>query len=130
MAAILRLAGGFDRSHTQQVQAVIVCRDADGLEMRVVSPELPEVDIWGARRRAEFFERVFKTQLTITWQQSTRPGIMPEPEHPDDEMPAEVSESVADEEAVAKPDTNGAAKHEEARSQRRRKGHRAGQGQS
>ena len=46
MAAILRLAGGFDRSHTQQVQAVIVCRDSEGLEMRVVAPELPEVDIW------------------------------------------------------------------------------------
>jgi exopolyphosphatase/guanosine-5'-triphosphate,3'-diphosphate pyrophosphatase len=77
MAAILRLAGGFDRSHTQQVQAVIVCRDSDGLEMRAVAPELPEVDIWGARRRAEFFEKVFKRQLTITWQPSTRPRLSP-----------------------------------------------------
>jgi exopolyphosphatase/guanosine-5'-triphosphate,3'-diphosphate pyrophosphatase len=75
LAAILRWAGGFDRSHTQQVQAVIVCRDADGLEMRVVAPELPEVDIWGARRRAEFFEKVFKTRLAITWQTSSRPGL-------------------------------------------------------
>jgi hypothetical protein len=80
MAAILRLAGGFDHSHSQQVQAVIVCRDSDGLEMRVVAPELPEVDIWGARRRAEFFENVFQTRLTITWQPSTRPGITTRPE--------------------------------------------------
>jgi exopolyphosphatase/guanosine-5'-triphosphate,3'-diphosphate pyrophosphatase len=68
LAALLRLAGGFDRSHTQQVKAVIVCHDDDGLEMRVVADELPEVDIWGARRRAEFFEEVFKIRLTISWQ--------------------------------------------------------------
>lgn len=131
MAAILRLAGGFDRSHTQQVQAVIVCRDADGLEMRVVAPELPEVDIWGARRRAEFFERVFKTQLTITWQPSTRPGLTtPDDRHPDS-PPAEVAEPVAETEPLepAKPATNGSANHTEQRPKRRRKGHRAGQGQ-
>ena len=68
LAAILRLAGGFDRSHNQQIKAVIVVRDGDRLEMRAVADELPEVDIWGARRRAEFFEQVFKTPITISWQ--------------------------------------------------------------
>jgi len=27
----------------------------------------PEVDLWGARRRSEFFEQVFHTPLTIEW---------------------------------------------------------------
>ena len=68
LAAILRLAGGLDRSHTQQVKAVIIERAGSGLAMRAVSDELPEVDLWGARRRAEFFEKVFSTPLTISWQ--------------------------------------------------------------
>jgi exopolyphosphatase/guanosine-5'-triphosphate,3'-diphosphate pyrophosphatase len=105
MAAILRLAGGFDRSHTQQVQAVIVCRDTEGLEMRVVAPELPEVDIWGARRRAEFFEKVFKRQLTITWQPSTRPGLTPITE--DEEQEAASEPPLVAETAELAPAKNG-----------------------
>ena len=70
LAAILRLAGGLDRSHTQQVKAVVVERADSGLALRAVSDEVPEVDLWGARRRAEFFEKVFATPLTISWQPS------------------------------------------------------------
>ncbi len=142
MAAILRLAGGFDRSHTQQVQAVIVCRDADGLEMRVVAAELPEVDIWGARRRAEFFEKVFKTQLTITWQTSTRPGLASQPADQEDDvvskmpLPPELEESplepAATDEAPhqdAAPPTNGSANGQSAAengTHKRRKKRQAG----
>jgi exopolyphosphatase/guanosine-5'-triphosphate,3'-diphosphate pyrophosphatase len=68
LAAILRLAGGFDRSHTQQVKAVVVERHDGRLQMNVLANECPEVDLWGARRRAEFFEKVFKTSLSIEWQ--------------------------------------------------------------
>jgi exopolyphosphatase/guanosine-5'-triphosphate,3'-diphosphate pyrophosphatase len=62
------VAGGFDRSHSQQIKSVIIERHGEQLQMQAVADELPEVDIWGARRRAEFFERVFKTSLAITWQ--------------------------------------------------------------
>jgi len=68
LAAILRLAGGLDRSHTQQVQGVAVSNGEGGIDMRILSQQLPEVDLWGARRRAAFFEEVFGTQLSILWQ--------------------------------------------------------------
>lgn len=65
MAAILRLAVGFDRSHSRQVQAVEVVRSDDCVELRPRADEFPEVDIWGARGRAEMFEKVFATKLRI-----------------------------------------------------------------
>jgi exopolyphosphatase/guanosine-5'-triphosphate,3'-diphosphate pyrophosphatase len=87
LAAILRLAGGFDRSHSQQIKAVIVERDGDRLEMRAVADEFPEVDIWGARRRVEFFEQVFKTPLTISWQ-STSAGALDVSQNGSESAPA------------------------------------------
>jgi len=68
MAAILRVAGGLDRSNTQQVRDVGVRQSADEIELSVVAPQYPEVDIWGARRRSGLFEKVFGTKLSIEWQ--------------------------------------------------------------
>jgi exopolyphosphatase/guanosine-5'-triphosphate,3'-diphosphate pyrophosphatase len=68
LAAILRLAGGLDRSHTQQVREVLLSVGGEGIDMRVISNELPEVDLWGAKRRAGFFEKAFGVRLSIFWQ--------------------------------------------------------------
>lgn len=68
LAAILRLAGGFDRSHSQQVQGLVLSGEGDQLVVRVVAEALPEVDLWGARRRAAIFEREFESRLEIEWQ--------------------------------------------------------------
>lgn len=76
LAALLRLAGGFDRSHTQGVQEVQVVPDGRVIEMRLVADELPEVDIWGSRQRASLFEDVFDTSLRLNW---CRPGEEPPP---------------------------------------------------
>ena len=67
MAAILRVAGGLDRSNTQQIDAVTVQHHGRETEIRVSCPRYPEVDIWGARRRVELFEDVFNTKLKIEW---------------------------------------------------------------
>jgi exopolyphosphatase/guanosine-5'-triphosphate,3'-diphosphate pyrophosphatase len=67
LAAILRLAGGLDRSHSQVVDDVIMDVVDGGVEMRVQSASFPEVDLWGARRRSGLFEKVFDTPLTIEW---------------------------------------------------------------
>jgi len=48
--------------------ANIAGRGRSGIDMRVLSQQLPEVDLWGARCRAAFFEEVFGTQLSILWQ--------------------------------------------------------------
>lgn len=68
LAAILRVAGGLDRSHSQQVQDVIVEQHRGETHLKVQAQNFPEVDIWGARRRGELFEKVFHTQLKIDWQ--------------------------------------------------------------
>ncbi len=67
LAAILRIAGGTDRTNTQQVQRVIVHLQDGEVGLRLVSPHRPDVDIWGARRRASLFEKVFQTRLTVDW---------------------------------------------------------------
>jgi exopolyphosphatase/guanosine-5'-triphosphate,3'-diphosphate pyrophosphatase len=71
LAAILRVAGGLDRSHSQQVQDVEV-RSADGeTTLTVLADQLSDADLWGAQRRAELFEEAFDTRLNIEWR---RPG--------------------------------------------------------
>ena len=67
MAAILRLAGGLDRSRSQQVRDVIVKAADDGVTLEVVADQEPQVDIWGAERRTELFERAFGIPVAIRW---------------------------------------------------------------
>jgi len=67
MAAILRLAGGLDRSRSQQVRDVVARVADDGVVLEVVSDEEPQVDIWGAERRTELFEKVFGMPVKIRW---------------------------------------------------------------
>jgi len=67
MAAILRIAGGLDRSRSQQVRDVIARVADDGVVLEVVSDEEPQVDIWGAERRTELFEKAFGLPVVIRW---------------------------------------------------------------
>jgi exopolyphosphatase / guanosine-5'-triphosphate,3'-diphosphate pyrophosphatase len=67
MAAVLRLAGGLDRSHNQTVQDVEVRMNNDLLELVVSAHEYPETDLWAARRRTGMFEKVFDSELSIEW---------------------------------------------------------------
>jgi exopolyphosphatase/guanosine-5'-triphosphate,3'-diphosphate pyrophosphatase len=68
MAAILRVAGGLDRSNTQQItDAKIELGKTDDMTLRVAARQFPEVDIWGARKRSKLFQKVFGTSLTIEW---------------------------------------------------------------
>jgi exopolyphosphatase/guanosine-5'-triphosphate,3'-diphosphate pyrophosphatase len=71
-AAILRIAGGLDRSHSQQVSDVTVrVRRAgervEAVELLAHAAENPEVDLWGARRRVEMFEAVFGCKAAVEW---------------------------------------------------------------
>ena len=67
MAAVLRLAGGLDRSHNQTVDSVDVQYHGKQVELTVESEKFPEVDLWAARRRAGLFEQVFDAELSIQW---------------------------------------------------------------
>ena len=67
MAAILRLAGGLDRSRSQQVRDVRVRLENNQVLVDVVADQEPLVDIWGAERRTDLFEKVFGQPITIQW---------------------------------------------------------------
>ena len=55
MAAVLRLAGGLDRSRSQQVRDVLVSVEDGAVAIDVVADEKPQADLWGAERRTELF---------------------------------------------------------------------------
>ena len=67
MAAVIRLAGGLDRSHSQTVDSVSVTCQDNQVELTVRAEKYPEVDLWAARRRAGLFEQVFDAELSIQW---------------------------------------------------------------
>jgi exopolyphosphatase/guanosine-5'-triphosphate,3'-diphosphate pyrophosphatase len=64
-AALLRLADGLDRSHANVVRDVR-CRPA-GKELKcVVSTRWDaQLELWGAKRKREMFEKVFKRDITF-----------------------------------------------------------------
>jgi hypothetical protein len=74
LAALLRIAGGLDRSNSRQVQAVSVVVQKDRVVMRALANENPEVDLWAAQRRAEMFEDVFGLPVTIEWHDPKQPA--------------------------------------------------------
>ncbi len=77
LSAILRVAGGLDRSHSQQVKDVTIRPEPDQngrLEMQVHADVNPEVDLWGARRRVKVFKKVFGTKLDVEWVNPAEPS--------------------------------------------------------
>jgi len=74
MAAILRLAGGLDRSRSQQVRDVLVRVEDGRVLVDVMADQEPQVDIWGAERRTDLFEKVFGMPLAIRWSDHAAAG--------------------------------------------------------
>jgi len=67
MAAILRVAGGLDRSRSQQVRDVIARVDDGRVVLDAVADQEPQVDIWGAERRTDLFEKVYGMKVDVRW---------------------------------------------------------------
>jgi exopolyphosphatase/guanosine-5'-triphosphate,3'-diphosphate pyrophosphatase len=67
LSALLRLAAGLDRTHTQNVLGV-TAKAADGQIWIGVEAEInPEVEIWDASRKTELFEQVFGASVELEW---------------------------------------------------------------
>jgi exopolyphosphatase/guanosine-5'-triphosphate,3'-diphosphate pyrophosphatase len=73
LAGILRIAGGLDRSNSQNVQGVQVVVHEGKISLRVVAQTNPEVDIWAAARRTELFEEAFGAKVDIAWADPNMP---------------------------------------------------------
>jgi exopolyphosphatase/guanosine-5'-triphosphate,3'-diphosphate pyrophosphatase len=67
LAAILRVAEGFDRTHGQLVQTLRVQVD-DGVVRVVAAAETkPQVDLADARRKGDLFAQIFDVRLDLEW---------------------------------------------------------------
>jgi len=67
LAALLRLADGLDRSRRQVVRDLRVRVGPTLVVVQVQAGTDPELEVWGARRKRDLFERVFGRDVEVTW---------------------------------------------------------------
>ena len=77
LVAILRLADGLDRAHSQFVQSVRVEVKSATAWFFVAAETDPVVDIWGASRKSRLFERVFGLDCRFEWEAVAGTGSAP-----------------------------------------------------
>jgi exopolyphosphatase/guanosine-5'-triphosphate,3'-diphosphate pyrophosphatase len=65
LAALLRLADGLDRSRSHAVEHLQVTFGPSLVVVRVQSSRDVELELWGARRKRELFEKVFEVDLEL-----------------------------------------------------------------
>jgi len=63
LSAILRLADGLDRSHSQRVREVRCEKRKKSLTLYLISDKDVDIEIWGAKQKVELFEKIFKTRI-------------------------------------------------------------------
>jgi exopolyphosphatase/guanosine-5'-triphosphate,3'-diphosphate pyrophosphatase len=64
--ALLRVADGLDRGRKQIVDGINVRVGPELVLLHVHAPGDPELELWGARRKRDLFERVFDRELELT----------------------------------------------------------------
>ena len=65
LAALLRVADGLDRGRCGSVSAVEMLLDGDRARLVVRSDTDIAIELWGARRKRELFERLFRRRLDV-----------------------------------------------------------------
>jgi exopolyphosphatase/guanosine-5'-triphosphate,3'-diphosphate pyrophosphatase len=66
LASVLRLADGLDRSRSQAVAHVDVSVGPSLVMIRLRASQDMELELWGARRKVELFEKVFERDVEFT----------------------------------------------------------------
>ena len=65
LAALLRVADGLDRSRRGVVDGRRAEIGADLVLLRLTTHDDPELELWGARRRCDLFEKVYGRELEL-----------------------------------------------------------------
>ncbi len=65
LAALLRVADGLDRGRSSNVSGIEVVLNGSGARLVVRSEADIAIELWGARRKRELFERLFKRRLDV-----------------------------------------------------------------
>jgi exopolyphosphatase/guanosine-5'-triphosphate,3'-diphosphate pyrophosphatase len=66
LVALLRVADGLDRGRRAVVEQLHASAGKDLVVLRLVVTGDPELEVWGARRRRELFEKVYGRELELT----------------------------------------------------------------
>jgi len=66
LASLIRIADGLDRSRKQVVTNVTTRVSPSLVLLRLQTEGDPELELWGARRKRELFEKVFDRDLELT----------------------------------------------------------------
>jgi exopolyphosphatase/guanosine-5'-triphosphate,3'-diphosphate pyrophosphatase len=77
LAAILRVADAFDRSHDSRVRDLAVTRDAQATRIRLLADADCDREISAAEQKRDLFEEVFGSRLEVTRDQG--PGLVTAP---------------------------------------------------
>lgn len=67
LSAILRVADGLDRTHTQAVRSVRLRLAGSEATLLLESEEEPSVDMWGSERKSRLLARVFGLSTRLEW---------------------------------------------------------------
>jgi exopolyphosphatase/guanosine-5'-triphosphate,3'-diphosphate pyrophosphatase len=65
LIALLQIADGLDRSHGGPVRDVEVYSSSEVVEVVVEADDDIDLELWGLRRKREFFEKVFNCRLDV-----------------------------------------------------------------
>lgn len=74
LAALLRLADGLDRTHTQRIDDLRCFCEGDTVRIAARAADSPAVDLWGAEQKGKLFERVFNRRLEFAWEPAAGRG--------------------------------------------------------
>ncbi len=72
LSAILRVADGLDRTHTQRVTAVGVETGRGRVRLVLEAASVPQVELWDAERKAGLFTTTFGTMPAFAWGRAAR----------------------------------------------------------
>jgi exopolyphosphatase/guanosine-5'-triphosphate,3'-diphosphate pyrophosphatase len=72
LSAILRVADGLDRTHTQRVTAVGVETGRGRVRLVLEAASDPQVEVWDAERKAGLFAKVFSAVPAFAWGRAVR----------------------------------------------------------
>ncbi len=65
LSGILRVADGLDRSHYQNVRELEIINEKEKVMLYITTEGDPELEIWGALRKSQLFEKVTGKKLEI-----------------------------------------------------------------
>ena len=65
LSGILRVADGLDRSHYQNVREMEILKEKEKIILNITTESEPELEIWGALRKSQLFEKETGKNLEI-----------------------------------------------------------------